>query len=199
MDLQAGLIRGRQRTGMDRPLPASPRGAQPARVEIAITHIGSTGSNVAKQGWSGLSEEQLARRLGRILGVTWEAGEQPGRGGSAGAMAEVGEDAWVALQVERKHNHPAENVLQYWPWLERNRRRVVLVHAIAPDARRRTGPRADLTSWLGAMMERVLPGRFRYCRLELGAGDEADQVGIALSAIAALREPLDSRPLLPGH
>jgi len=154
---------------------------------------------VAKQEWNRLPDDQLAKRLGRTLGVAWDVGQRPRLGGSAGYHAEVGTDAWVALQVERKHNHPAENVLQYWPWLERSRRRLVLVHAIAPDARKRNGRRADLTTWLGAMMERVLPGRFRYCRLELGTGDQAGQLDAAITAIAALREPAAERPLLPGH
>jgi hypothetical protein len=154
---------------------------------------------VAKHGWDGLSDSQLVKRLGRMLGVAWDADEVPGLGGSAGLLTEVGEDAWVALQVERKHNHPVENVLQYWRWLERSRRRLVLVHVIAPDARKRKGPRADLTIWLGAMMERVLPGRFRYCRLELETGDEAGQLDAAITAIAAVHEPAANRPLLPGH
>ncbi len=153
---------------------------------------------MAKQGWAGLTERQVAKRLGRALGVAFEAEPLAGLGGSEGALAQVGDEAWVALQVERKHAHPAENVLQYWPWLERTRRRLVLVHAIVPDARRRTGPRADLTSWLGSVMERVIPGRFTYCRLELGTADEAAQLEAAIAAIAAARGPLGVRGLVPG-
>jgi hypothetical protein len=153
---------------------------------------------VAKQGWSGLSEGQVARRLGTVLGVAFDDGARPDLGGSAGSLAIVGEEAWVALQVEHKHTHPVENVLQYWRWLERNRRRLVLVHAIAPDARRRTGPRADMTIWLGSVMERVLPGRFSYCRLELGSADEAAQLEAASVAIGALRAPTEGRRL-PGE
>ena len=151
---------------------------------------------MAKQEWAGLSEGQVAKRLGRALGVAFDADPVPDLGGSAGSMAALGEEAWVALQVERKHTHPAENVLQYWPWLERNRRRLVLVHAIAPDARRRTGPRADLTSWLGSMMERVIPGRFTYCRLDLGSAAEAAQVAAAIAAIDGVRGPMEARRLL---
>ncbi len=153
---------------------------------------------MAKQAWAGLSEGQATRRLGRVLGVAFEAEPVGDLGGSQGAMASVGEESWVALQLERKHTHPAENVLQYWPWLERNRRRLVLVHAIAPDARRRTGPRADLTSWLGSMMERVIPNRFTYCRLELGSAEEAAQLEVAIAAVEALRGPMESRALVPG-
>lgn len=151
---------------------------------------------MAKQEWAGLSGGLVARRLGKALGVAFDDEPVPDLGGSAGAMAAVGEEAWVALQVERKHTHPAENVLQYWPWLERNRRRLVLVHAIVPDARRRTGPRADLTSWLGSLMERVIPGRFTYCRLELGSPDQASQLQAAIEAIEAVRGPNERRSLL---
>ena len=70
------------------------------------------------------------------------------------------------------------------------------MHAIAPDARRRTGPRADLTSWLGSMMERVIPGRFTYCRLDLGSADEPAQLEAALAAIDGVRGPMEARRLL---
>ena len=153
---------------------------------------------MAKQKWGDLSAAQAAKRLGRILEVTFLDGEMVGLGGAADGLASVGDHAWVALQVEQKHTHPAENVLQYWPWLERSRRRLVLVHAIAPNARKRTGPRTDLTNWLGAMMERVLPGRFTYCRLELGTDEEAAQIEAALAAIAELRRPAKGRKLAPG-
>lgn len=151
------------------------------------------------KGLGDVSDSQVRKRFGKVLGVAFDEEPMAELGGSPGALAAVGDDAWVALQVERKHTHPAENVLQYWPWLERSRRRLVLVHAIAPDARRRTGPRADLTSWLGAMMERVIPGRFTYCRLELGSRDEAAQLEAALAAIEALREPMGGRSLIPGQ
>jgi hypothetical protein len=82
--------------------------------------------------------------------------------------------------------------------MERNRRRLVLIHAIAPDARKRTGHRADLTRWLGAMMERVLPGRFTYCRLDLGTTDERTQVDAARAAILALQTTDRERKLAPG-
>ena len=147
--------------------------------------------------WDGLSDVQVAKRLGKVLGVTFAGNETVGLGGVAGRLAEVGDDAWVALQVEDKHTHPAENVLQYWPWLERRRRRVVLIHAIVPGARKRTGHRTELTKWLGAMMERVLPGRFTYCRLDLGTADEPGQLDAAATAIAELGRP-ERRTLAPG-
>lgn len=151
---------------------------------------------MAKQDWVDVSDGKAARQLSEILGVTFDAEPVGELGGSEGSLALVGNLAWVALQLERKHQHPVENVLQYWRWLERSRRRLVLVHAIAPDARKRSGPRADLTSWLGAMMERVLPGRFTYCRVELGTPDETSQIQAALEAIAALRAPRESPSIL---
>jgi len=154
---------------------------------------------VAKSDWAGISDAKAARRIGVLLGVAFDAAPIGGLGGDEGALAVVGEDAWVALQVERKHDHPVENVLQYWHWLERSRRRLVLVHAIAPDARKKAGPRADLTAWLGSMMERVLPGRFAYRRVELGSKDEAEHLGAAIEAIASLRQPLEGRSLLGGN
>lgn len=156
---------------------------------------------MARQGKSGKRAErgaQQVQRLARDLGVAFDQAPVGGLGGDDGALAAVGEEAWVALQVERKHGHPVENVLQYWPWLERNRRRLVLVHAIEPGARRRTGPRASLTIWTGAMMERVLPGRFAYRRVEIGTADEAAQLDAVRAAVEALRQPLEGRSLLAG-
>ncbi len=156
---------------------------------------------MARQGKSGKREErgaQQVERLARDLGVAFDQAPIGGLGGDDGALASVGEEAWVALQIERKHSHPVENVLQYWPWLERNRRRLVLVHAIEPGARRRTGSRASLTVWMGAMMERVLPGRFAYRRVEIGTADEDAQLDAVRAAVEALRQPLEGRSLLAG-
>jgi hypothetical protein len=155
-------------------------------------------SDPAKSGWADLSDAQMARRLGKALGVGFVANAEVGLGGVAAGLAEVRKDSWVALEIELKHTHPTENLVQYWPWLERNRRRLVLVHAIAPDARKRRGHRTDLTKWLGATMERVLPGRFTYCRLELGTADEAAQIEAAIAAIATLRTSSHKRKLAPG-
>ena len=151
---------------------------------------------MARNRWADLSDRRLNRRLGKMLGVRFDAKPVGRLGGSLGALAEVGDHAWVAVQVEHKHTHPAENVLQYWPWLERSRRRLVLVHVIAPDARKRTGSRTDLTIWIGAMMERVLPGRFTYCRLELGTSQEIAQLCAAIGAIAVARSPMEGRMLV---
>jgi hypothetical protein len=153
---------------------------------------------VAKGQWADLSDAQIAKRLGRILELSFADDAPVGLGSTAFGLTLVGPDAFVALEVETKHTHPAENVLHYWPWLERTRRRVVLIHAIAPDARRRSGPRTDLTKWLGAMMERVIPGRFTYCRLELGSADEEAQLAAVKAAIVELSTTVAERKLAPG-
>jgi hypothetical protein len=153
---------------------------------------------VAKNEWADLSEAQVAKRIGRLLGLTLADGATVGLGGTPVGLADVGNDAFVALEVEHKHTHPAENVLQYWPWLERSRRRLVLIHAITPDARKRSGPRTDLTKWLGAMMERVLPGRFTYCRLDLGTDEEGAQLEAAVAAVTSVRTSERGRSLAPG-
>ncbi len=153
---------------------------------------------MAKREWAGISDAKAARRVGELLGVVFDAEPIAALGGSTGALALASSDAWVALQLERKHNHSAEKVLQYWPWLERSRRRLVLVHAVTPDAPKGTGSRADLTAWLGSMMARVLPNRFTYCRLDLGTANEDAQLVAARDAIAALRQPMQGRSLLSG-
>jgi len=48
------------------------------------------------------------------------------------------------------------------------------------------------------MMERVLPGRFAYCRLDLGTADEADQLTAAKAAIVELESSAPERKLAPG-
>lgn len=153
---------------------------------------------MARQEWDNLTDAQVAKRLGRMLDVRFAGNETVGLGGVAGGLAEVGDHAWVALQVEEKHTHPAENVLQYWPWLERSRRRLVLIHAITPGVRKRKGHRTDLTKWLGAMMERVLPGRFTYCRVDLGTDEAAAQLKVASAAIDDLRRPSRGRAIAVG-
>lgn len=153
---------------------------------------------MAKSEWAGLSEGQIAKRLGKTLDLAFSDGAPVGIGGEAFGLTLVNENAFVAIEIETKHNHPAENVLRYWPWMERSRRRLVLLHAISPDARKREGPRTELTKWLGATMERVLPGRFTYCRIELGSPEEEAQLAAAKAAIVELATTELSRKLAPG-
>jgi len=134
--------------------------------------------------WAGLTPWHVANRLGRRLGVGFTSAPPVGFGGQPDGGAELAPDVWVMLEVEHSQTHPEGNVLKYWPWLERNQRRVILVHAIAPDARKRRGPRTDLTIWLGRKIETGLRGRFRYCRIELGTEREEEQVARAKATIA---------------
>jgi hypothetical protein len=153
---------------------------------------------VAKKRWGNLSKARQVKRLGRRLDVTFTFRVAVGMTDDTGGMVEVGRDAWVALEIERKRGHPVENVLKYWPWLDRSSRRLVLVHAITPNARRRVGSRAELTKWLGALMERVLPGRFTYCWLELGSESEDIQLEAVIDAITELRQPRAARSPAAG-
>ncbi len=157
-----------------------------------------TRSNVAKKGWGDLSKARQVKQLGRRLDVAFTFRVAVGMTGDTGGMVEVGHEAWVSLEIERKRAHPVENVLKYWPWLDRSRRRLVLIHAITPDARNRVRPRAELTQWLGALMERVLPGRFTYCWVELGTDAEAGQLEAVAEAIAELRQPRAARSPAAG-
>ena len=139
--------------------------------------------------WYGLSEAQVALRLGRRLGLRWAPGGLIGYGAKPDARVELAPGTWVMLEVERGQHHPAANVLKYWPWLEGTRTRLVLVHAIAPDASKRHGPRTDLAVWTGDKMQRELRGRFAYCRVELGTDREARDMQRARAAIAAFGTP----------
>jgi len=47
------------------------------------------------------------------------------------------------------------------------------------------------------MMERVLPGRFTYCRLDLGTDEEAAQLAATTAAVEELRRPPKERTLVP--
>jgi hypothetical protein len=135
--------------------------------------------------WYGLSELQVALRLGRRLGLRWAPGGLIGYGARPDGRIELAPDTWVMLEVEQGQHHPAANVLKYWPWLEGTRTRLVLVHAIAPDASKRQGPRTDLALWTGEKMRRQLRGRFAYCRVELGTDTETEDIQRARAAIAA--------------
>ena len=166
----------------------------------ATPPVAGTAALVAKSRGGQPSEAQTGWQagMGRLLGVEFTEGATRGWAGTPAALPRSGTTGVGGAQVEQKHTHPAENVLQYWPWIERNRRRVVLVHAIAPEpagggATARTSPAGS-----GAMMERVLPDRFAYRRLELGSADEADQLTAAKAAIVELESSAPGTKLAPG-
>ena len=150
---------------------------------------------MGKQSWTGIPKAEITKRLGELLAVEFVEREELGPGGTATRIATLDNDAWVALEIERSHARPVHNVLRYWPWMDRTRRRLVVVHAILPDAPEQDGPRTELTIWTGELMERVLGGRFTYCRVELGSDAEDAQLEAALDAVAVLRRPQAARPL----
>ena len=129
---------------------------------------GAYEGDVGKQSWTGIPKAEITKRLGELLAVEFVEREELGPGGTATRIATLDNDAWVALEIERSHARPVHNVLRYWPWMDRTRRRLVVVHAILPDAPQQHGPRTELTIWTGELMERVLGGRFTYCRVEPG-------------------------------
>jgi len=155
-------------------------------------------AKAAKKGWGDASKAKLAKRLGKRLEVEFTLHVASGLTGESGDLAEVGRDAWVALEVESNDGSPIESVLRYWPWLDRNRRRLVLVHVIPRRVRKRRGQRTELTKWLGALMERVLPGRFTYCRVEIGTTAEGEQLDAVAAAVAELRRPRATRSPAAG-
>ncbi len=155
-------------------------------------------AKATKAGWGDVPRAKLVKQLGRRLEVELSRHEAPGLTGETGGVAEIGRDAWVILEVETKHGHPVERVLRYWPWLDRNRRRLVLIHVIPHRAQKRDRPRAELTTWLGALMERVLPGRFTYCRVELDTVAETEELDAARAAVAELRQPRRRRSPAAG-
>ena len=156
---------------------------------------GAYEGDVGKQSWTGIPKAEITTRLGELLAVEFVEREELGPGGTATRIATLDNDAWVALEIERSHARPVHNVLRYWPWMDRTRRRLVVVHAILPDAPQQDGPRTELTIWTGELMERVLGGRFTYCRVELGSDAEDAQLEAALDAVAVLRRPQAARPL----
>ncbi len=153
---------------------------------------------MAKKGQGGRPHPKQIKRLGKVLELEFNMHLAAGLPREAGDLAEVGRDAWVAVELEARKAHPIEGVLRYWPWLDRNRRRLVLVHVITPHARKRSQSRTELTMWLGALMERVLPGRFTYCRLDLGTKAEKRQLDAIIVAVAELRQPRITRSPAAG-
>jgi len=153
---------------------------------------------VAKKDWADLPRTKQVRRLGKRLDVEFNMHVASGLDGESGDLAEVGTDAWIAVEIDASDAHPIESVLRYWPWLDRSRRRLVLVHVITTRPRKRERSRTELTKWLGALMERVLPGRFTYCRLEIGTEAEDRQLRAVAGAIRELRQPRLARSPAAG-
>ena len=79
----------------------------------------------------------------------------------------LSEHVRVFVEIERAQKHPTTNVVKYWPWLEAEpARRVLLIHLFDRNAHRR-----ELTRWLGERLEVLLCGRFRYVSADLPLDD----------------------------
>ena len=67
------------------------------------------------------------------------------------------------VEIERGQKHPTTKVVKYWPWLEEEpARRLLLIHLFDRNTSRR-----ELTRWLGEHLEALLPGRFVYVAADL--------------------------------
>src|SRR4051794_2657698 len=95
-------------------------------------------------------------------------------------------DTRLYVETERPgQSHPTTNVVKYWPWLEEEpNRRLVLVQLFLDNQHRRR-----LTTWIAERMKREFGERFRYLSWDVHAGtglDAAalDQIAAAVAAAA---------------
>ena len=129
--------------------------------------------------------------LQRGLGLSFTPGGTLSGWGTADGVAHIGTTGIVYLEVEQGQQHPDTNVLKYWPWIEeRPDVRVTLIQVFGPWSSKRRGNRSELAKWVGARMEASLPGRFRYCRLDLGFAEFDDQRSMTMNALTAMGHDL---------
>lgn len=95
-------------------------------------------------------------------------------------------DTRLYVETERPGQaHPTTNVVKYWPWLdEDSSRRLVLVHLFFANTHRRR-----LTSWVAERMEREFGTRFRYIGWDVESErgldpSTLDQIAVAVREIA---------------
>jgi hypothetical protein len=75
----------------------------------------------------------------------------------------ISEHIRLFVEIERAQKHPTTNVVKYWPWLdEEPARRLLLIHLFDQNTSRR-----QLTRWLGERLELTLPRRFIYVAADL--------------------------------
>jgi hypothetical protein len=111
-----------------------------------------------------ISDDAVAADLAGRLKLPLTAKAFPLLDGSrADGVAKVGKSTFVFLEVERSQKHPSTNVVKYWPWLEDDSsRRMLLIQVFAGNRHRRR-----LTAWVADKMRRVLGDRFHYCAVDL--------------------------------
>jgi hypothetical protein len=135
-------------------------------------------------------EDRVATDLGAALGVSFDAGSlQLGTWGTADAHARL--DRWlVVLEVESNQKHPSTNVAKLWPWLDEHpEERVLLNQTYFTWSPGRTSNRGRVAAWLGARMQRELPGRFIYRRLEVGQPAEREELRALVAELRAGEDP----------
>jgi hypothetical protein len=118
---------------------------------------------------------QIATRLGGVLLIPELPLARLGSRADYGLALGSSHSSYLYVEIEVGQTHPTTNVLKYWPWLDEDERRsLILVQLFQGNKHRRS-----LTQWLSERMTRELGGRFRYFGLDLPLEDAA------LEAIAA--------------
>lgn len=149
---------------------------------------------------SPLHGEEVARELGRALGLAFQPRFKLGEHGLVDWWARLDDKRLVFLEFELAQRHPSTNVAKCWPWLRDNPdNRVLLIHAYdeARERGRPKGTRRRLAAFLGAEIPVAVDGRFRYVEIDVPADDRAIQD--VLGALQRFRSPSDaldrSKPL----
>lgn len=76
------------------------------------------------------------------------------------------EDILIFLEVENKQKHPSTNVLKYWPYLEsQSNKKIVLVHAFSTESPGLNSSRGRLAEWAAQKMQQEFGERFKYFRI----------------------------------
>jgi hypothetical protein len=133
-----------------------------------------------------MSTTEATRALNQIeraAGVAFERGGRiaVGQWSYADCRHAFTADRCVFIEVERAQKHPTTNVVKYWPWLEDDvSRTMILIHLFDRNTSRRS-----LARWLGVKMETELAGRFRYLSADLPLSE--DDLNACVSAVDWLR------------
>ncbi len=113
--------------------------------------------------WTMLSEQVIREKVGYRLGLTFGPPTFVGLGGRSDGTAAMGPGRWIFLEIERSQTHPEGNVVKYWPWLEDTSESAVLIHVIAPDARKRAGRASSSPDGSGVEWNKAHPSASGTC------------------------------------
>jgi hypothetical protein len=116
-------------------------------------------------------ETTVANLISLQLGVAFAGKHFSLKGwGKVDDYAILGDDRYLFLEVENSQHHPDTNVLKLWPFLKDHPTvAVVLVQAFFPHSKCFKSSRGRLGSWVGAELEGLFPGRFKYQRVVVAA------------------------------